>query len=160
MLPQALALFRLIMKRGEKSSPALQTRRLSEASVVNKTDPFVLSLKRKTKKDRKETMAILKEYFDALEAYRAEHSIAMTLDDFSEHVKYYVKGRQTYRAAQVKHQHAQEHGQNVEELNDTVQSLSYAQGWIAFVTQRHADQIEARQARRRVRSEVAAILGR
>ena len=152
------ALFRLILVRGETCSAVQQTRRLFDSELVAKTDDLVLKLKRKTNTDRTQTLKLLEKYFHEDEPFRIEREIKMTFEEFQEHVKFYVKGRQTFRAAQIKQRHASRHEQDLLDLQGTTEAWNYAKRWADFVQHRHANYIGARVAHKQVQGAVFAVL--
>ena len=122
------SLFRLILVRGQTCSAVQQTRRLSDSELMAKTDDIVLQLKRKTKTDRSHTLKLRKSIFTTTSPFGMRGD---QYDDerISEHVKFYVKGRQTFRAAQIKQRHAHRHEQDLLDLRGTTDAWNYAKRW-------------------------------
>ena len=158
MSPDLKTLFRMIVERGQNSPPTWQTRKLPNADIVQRTDDVVLNLKRKTKVDRQQTRETLQLYFDSDRSFREERSIDMTFDAFQHHVKFYVKGRQTFRAAQVKIRDAQRYTQDAQELSNTVEALGYSWRWARFSHQRHGKYVAAHQVRHELKAKVSSVV--
>lgn len=158
MSTELSSLFRLILVRGQTCSAMQQTRRLSDSDLMAKTDDIVLRLKRKTKTDRAHTLKLLEKYFHDDEPFRNERGISMTMREFQEHVKFYVKGRQTFRAAQIKQRHAHRHEQDLLDLQGTTEAWNYAKRWADFVQCRHSSYLVAQRAREEVYDEVCVVL--
>lgn len=124
--PVVNMLRRIVGRTGEP--PRAQTHVLGTEAERAATDPDFLRLTRKTKAQQQSTRAILRGYMAYDTTFLKGYPI-VSLDILEEHVKYYVKGRQTFRAAQRKLRISQSHEERSAEAEETKLNYEYAQRW-------------------------------
>ena len=117
---------------GRTDQPArAQTHVLGSESERSATDSDFLRLTRKTKAQQQMTRASISAYMAYDTAFLAQYT-NVTLDVLEEHVKFYVKGRQTFRAAQRKLRISQTHEERSAEAESLTADVLYVKSWAKY----------------------------